>query len=194
MVRHFRATNCDVVGPNATDFEVLVTMQHYLAPTRLLDWTENLLVGLHFAVREAEKDDQDAALWILNARRLNYCTSVSSRRAEVLFENELDVLARSCLIRIRHREEWHDVFTRLLSANTLDKEEYRINRVKAIKYVELVGEQVNDFLASPINVRKLQVMSFGLSVPAGAGIMISTCRRVDPNFPVFRRLSNTRSG
>jgi FRG domain-containing protein len=42
MVRHFRAMKCDVVASEATDFEVLVTMQHYLAPTRLLDWTENI--------------------------------------------------------------------------------------------------------------------------------------------------------
>jgi hypothetical protein len=159
MVRHFRAMNCDVVPSDATDFEVLVTMQHYLAPTRLLDWTENLLVGLHFAVRGTENDDQDAALWILNARRLNYYTSVSSRRSEVQFENELDVLARSCLIRVRGRKEWHDVFTRLNRASTIDKEEYRINRLTAaIKDVKLLGEQVNDCLASPIDVRNLQVV------------------------------------
>ena len=149
------AMNCDVVGPDATDFEVLVTMQHYLAPTRLLDWTENLLVALHFAVTETDDDDRDAALWILNARRLNYYTSVSSRRSEIQFENELDVLARSCLIRVRNRAEWHDVFARLLRAKPIDREEYRIDRLKAIKDVNLMGEQVNDFLAAPVDIKNL---------------------------------------
>ena len=142
------AMNCDVVGPDATDFEVLVTMQHYLAPTRLLDWTENLLVALHFAVIETDDDDRDAALWILNARRLNYYTSVSSRRSEVQF-------TRSCLIRVRNRAEWHDVFARLLRAKPIDREEYRIDRLKAIKDVNLMGEQVNDFLAARVDIKNL---------------------------------------
>jgi hypothetical protein len=114
---------------------------------------------LHFAVRDAVNDNKDAALWVLKARRLNYYTSVSSRKSEVLFESELDVLARSSLIRVRNRQEWLDVLNRLLRTKTIDKEEYRIDRVvRAIKNVKLLGEQVNDFLASPIDLRDLQVV------------------------------------
>jgi FRG domain len=160
MVRHFKAMNCDVVPSDATDFEVLVTMQHYLAPTRLLDWTENLLVALHFAVRDPENDDKNGALWLLNARRLNYYTSVSSRRSEVLFESELDVLARSSLIRVRNRQEWVDVLNRLRRTSMIDKEEYRIDRVLlAIKKIKLLGEQVNDALASPVDLRDLLMVN-----------------------------------
>lgn len=36
------------------DFEWLFVMQHYGAPTRLLDWTTNALVGLYFALCEVE--------------------------------------------------------------------------------------------------------------------------------------------
>jgi hypothetical protein len=103
LVRHFKAMNCDVVESTATDFDVLVTMQHYLPPTRLLDWTENLLVALHFAVRDPDQDKEDGALWILNARRLNYWTSAGERAGQVLFQDELDVLARSSLSRVRRR-------------------------------------------------------------------------------------------
>jgi len=159
LVRHFRAMNCDAVASDASDFQVLVTMQHYQAPTRLLDWTENLLVALHFAVRDPKNDRHDAAVWMLNARRLNYYTSVSSRKSEVLFENELDVVARSSLIRVRKRKEWLDVLRRSLRAKAIDKEEYRIRRViNLIRDVKLFREQVNDSPASDIDVRKIKVL------------------------------------
>jgi hypothetical protein len=44
-------------------------MQHYGAPTRILDWTTNPLVALYFAVREAGK--ADAAVWVIDPWRWN---------------------------------------------------------------------------------------------------------------------------
>lgn len=49
--------------------DLLILMQHHGAPTRLLDWTESVLVGLFFAV---SKDmDEDGELWSLFPQELN---------------------------------------------------------------------------------------------------------------------------
>jgi hypothetical protein len=34
----------------------------------------------------------------------------------------------------------------------------------------------------------------GIAVPAGAGVVVNTRRRIDPNLTAFRGLSNTASG
>ncbi len=50
-------------------------MQHYGAPTRLLDWTSNALVALYFSVwkeNEGETDTKaDAAVWVIDPWRWN---------------------------------------------------------------------------------------------------------------------------
>ena len=44
-------------------------MQHYQAPTRILDWTINPLVALYFAVRSER--NRDAVVWIVDPWRWN---------------------------------------------------------------------------------------------------------------------------
>lgn len=52
----------------------LFLAQHYGVPTRLLDWTENILVGLYFAVTGGTEEEQrkDGELWCMNPDLLNW--------------------------------------------------------------------------------------------------------------------------
>lgn len=56
-------------------FDWLSLMQHYRYPTRILDWSENILVALYFAVLDkSETRDKPGALFVLNTFKLNYLT------------------------------------------------------------------------------------------------------------------------
>jgi hypothetical protein len=48
----------------------LFLAQHYGVPTRLLDWTENVLVGLYFAVTSEAAEDGE--LWCMHYHELNW--------------------------------------------------------------------------------------------------------------------------
>jgi FRG domain len=58
--------------PALDHWDVLFLMQHYGAPTRLLDWTEVLYVALYFAVANSKSgEEQTPRLYIMNPYALN---------------------------------------------------------------------------------------------------------------------------
>lgn len=67
-------------------FDWIFLMQHYGVPTRLLDWSENPLVALYFAVSDPAKNSEgDAAIWLLFPTKLN-------KNANIVDKNEGDYI------------------------------------------------------------------------------------------------------
>lgn len=51
-------------------WDLLFLMQHYRAPTRLLDWTSSPLVALFFALMDG-RDEEDAVVWCIDPAAWN---------------------------------------------------------------------------------------------------------------------------
>lgn len=60
------------------EWEWMFLMQHYAVPTRLLDWSESLLIALYFALQDASIGSKlaQATVWCLYPNKLNAISKV----------------------------------------------------------------------------------------------------------------------
>jgi hypothetical protein len=93
MVKHFMLrSNISNTKIDST-LDWLCLMQHHGIPTRLLDWTESILIALYFAVRE--KNECDGYIFALNAARLNSITRIDKRKKALCTPDSVDVVLRA---------------------------------------------------------------------------------------------------
>ena len=100
MVHHFMLNKPQLRHENHDIFEWLCLMQHYDMPSRMLDWSENILTALYFAVASTESDkmDCDGMIWALNSARLNEITHIIPPPKRTLcVPDSIDVLLRSVM-------------------------------------------------------------------------------------------------
>ncbi len=70
LIQKFRQNATLLLDPRPSSlFDWLFIMQHYRAPTRLLDWSESPLFAMYFAINENPKEA--GALWVLLPVELN---------------------------------------------------------------------------------------------------------------------------
>lgn len=66
----FKRLSQKIAFSHKNEWELLIDMQHYFIPTRLLDWSENLGIAIYFAIY-SHTNNKDISLYVLNPLELN---------------------------------------------------------------------------------------------------------------------------
>lgn len=96
IIAHLRA-----IRPSEVDqtlpIDTLAVLQHYGAPTRLLDWSTNILVSLFFSVNE--KPEKDGKLFALEPLKLNLCNRYDKRKPQcsIYDSSSPEIFIRACM-------------------------------------------------------------------------------------------------
>jgi hypothetical protein len=113
----FKSRVSNMISTDLSYFDWLCVMRHHALPTRLLDWSESVLVALFFAVDDPWYDDRDSCIYALNAYSLNETTGIFGKRSGLATSRTSDVVFRSCMALF---PSYRDVFGHALKQNIED--------------------------------------------------------------------------
>jgi len=140
------ALNSNVPGKE-DNLEWLILMQHHDAPTRLLDWTENILIALYFAVKDYPK--KDGEIWALYPDELNKRSGIPGRM--LLSKNpNLQYLAKE----VYYRENAKLELAKSLKLNDIPK--YPIAFLPTLNFLRMVV-QSSTFTIHPVPEKGNQI-------------------------------------
>ena len=78
LFQDFSVMSAGLRSGRETACDLYALQQHHGMPTRLLDWSNNALAALYFAVADLRHDDTDGALFALDAYQLANCQGTSN--------------------------------------------------------------------------------------------------------------------
>jgi hypothetical protein len=96
-----------------TIFDWLCLMRHSGLPTRLLDWSENVLIPLFMACDDKSVHDTDGALWILHTQRMHEVALSFPGWASVRVPHSTDVGLRAQMVTESDRASFEGMARRL---------------------------------------------------------------------------------
>jgi len=150
MFHHFQLRVSEQRNTYHSIFDWLCLMQHYELPTRLLDWSESVLIALFFVVNDTRQYDVDGKLWILNARRLNEQTTHPSREyaPNICTPTSFDALIRAQLATSRNLERLRGALPKLFTVTSRSDREAK----QILAAVKKMDAKTRKWLASPVAV------------------------------------------
>ena len=144
MMNHFTLrTNADNNNLYST-LDILCLMQHHGVPTRLLDWTESILIALYFAV--ITRNECDGYIFAINGARLNEISRISSSKRMLCIPDSIDVLLRS---ELAHSDTITSLVSNLKRRNLLDYVCDSINETNVVKELKRISAMRDPDYESP---------------------------------------------
>lgn len=129
MLKHSKFRSPNRYFQINNDFQWLCLMQHYDLPTRVLDWSGSILVALYFAVSSKQKSNQNAALFVLDTKKLNSQITFGNFKGRVATPEVFNVAARMAFIHANDERSW----------------EHNLNQINAIDYERYKKDTGTDF-------------------------------------------------